>query len=616
MENKETKEEIQDNKVENGVPDNLMLNGNPEDALLHEEIAESESIEQTENFKSYSKEELVKVVEQLLTEEDYSFVKSKINPLKDIFNELISVERQHQLEKYMDEGGEKKDFQYKPDELEVRFNSVIKKFGRKRVQFLEEQDKQREQNLAAKKEILSQLKTLIQNEENMSKAFHTFHELQARWRDVGPIPAKNMNDLWMTYRVYIEKFYDLIKINRELQELDQRKNMEMKIHFCEKAEELILEPSLNKALAALNRLQNNWRETGTVLRDKRAELGERFKSACDKIFERRKEYLHQTKLKQEESLKTKSLLCEQAEQILVIETDSHHQIQEKFKQLLDLQNEWRKSGFTSKAVSENIWKRFKAASDNFYRQKNEFYHKKKKEYQENFQAKTELCIQAEALVNNTNWKSTAAELKKLFEAWKKIGQAGKMSDKIWNRFKNANDTFYTNRKNHFASADKAHEENYSRKIQLLEQIEQFKPVDNKEEDLNRLKSFQREWMETGLVPLSKKDELQARYRKAIDNVFNSLRLNENEKRKFQFKEKLENIKNAPDAREKMSDEKRHVMNKITQLNSDVQLWENNLGFFAKSKNADEIKKEFEQKINKAKEEISKLKEQLQVIKTF
>lgn len=616
MENKELNEEVPMNEHAVNPEGTIEENDASDTVVVPEEHPEVE-VEQVENFSVFTKEELVTTIENFLTDQDYSTVKSKINPLRDAFNDLVSHQKQEQLEKYLETGGEKDDFEYRADALEQRFSDALKKVNKRRIEFLETQEKQREQNLAAKHDILRQLKDIIQNEENMSRAFNTFHDLQNKWRAIGPVPPKNVNDLWMTYKLYIEKFYDLIKINRELQDLDQKKNLEMKIRMCEQMEELMMEPSLNKSLSRLQTLQNQWREVGTIPRDKRTEIGERFKAASDKIFERKKEYLDGLKIKHAENLKLKEALCVKAEQITLSENPSHNEFQEKTKEVLELQNEWRKTGMADKAANDEIWKRFKGTCDNFFKQKQDYYQKKKKEYQANLQAKTELCIRAEALVNSVDWRNTSVELRKLNDEWKKIGPVGaKMSDKIWNRFKSAADIFFTNKKEHFADAEKEYEGNLVKKNELIERVSQFKLGEDREQNFTSLKDFQREWTDIGLVPHDKKDEIYARFKKLIDELFNGLRLNEKEKREMQFKQKVDYLKNAANANEKISDEKRALMNKISQLNNDVTLWENNLGFFAKSKNADQIKQEFESKINKAKSEISELKKQLQVIKTF
>lgn len=615
MENKEIKKDVQANSFNEPISE-AGLQEQHFDTTLPAEFADAEA-EDIENFNSLSKEGIVKTIEDFLLDQNYNNIRSKIIPLREAFNELCSQEKQNLLEKYIENGGEREEFEYKPDELEARFNIALKKVNRKRNEFLGEQEKHREQNLATKKEILVQLKELIQNEENMAKAFNTFHELQAKWRAAGPVPPKNANDLWQTFKLYIKKFYDLIKINRELQELDQRKNLEMKLHTCEQLEDLSLEPSLNKALSKLNILQNRWKEIGHIPRDKRIEIGERYKAAGDKIILRKKNYLEQLKHKQEESLKLKAELCEKAEQISIDDNPTLHEVQEKAQQVSDLQTAWRKTGYTERTISEHVWKRFKTACDNFYIQKQQFYNKRKKEHQANLQLKSELCIQAESLINNTDWKKTSAELRRLNEEWKKIGPVGiKMSNKIWYRFKKACDTFHQNRKSHFSGIDKQHEENYQKKLQLLERIEQFKPTKNKEENLSVLKNFQREWTEIGLVQFEKKDELFARYKKLIDELFDGLRLNEKEKDELRYRKNTSSTKSSSVPRDKGFDEKRNVANKISQLINDVSLWENNLGFFAKSKNADQIKQEFELKIKTAKEEIAKLKEQQEKIKSF
>ncbi|HEX5002912.1 MAG TPA: DUF349 domain-containing protein [Bacteroidia bacterium] len=558
------------------------------------------------DFSSLNKEELVDILTKLVEENDVQSVKARFNAAKDLAASLFSQEQEDALNKFIEDGGIKDDFSPVPDPLFEQFNKAIKLFGRKRAEFAEQIEKQRSANLDAKSAILKELKELIQNEENMKKAFDAFHELQARWRATGPVPAGNVRDIQMTYKFLVDKFYDYIRINKELQDLDHRHNLDSKIQLCEQAEELLLEPSLNAALKKLHNLQDKWREVGPVPREQKDEIWDRFKGVCDKIFTKRKEYLAATAVKFEQNLVAKAKLCEVAEAVIPEENWKHKQWQEASKVLADLQTEWKKSGPVSKKAGDEIWARFRIPFDRFFKLKNEFYHQRKQEMAANLQQKTELCIQAEALQNSTDWKSTTAELIRLQQEWKKTGPVNeRQSEKIWKRFRTACDLFFQNKSTHFSDVDKQQVENLEKKRKLIEEVEAFVPGGNNGADIEQLKAFQRAWSETGLVPIAQKDEIQKRYRAAIDAHFDKLKLPYEEKQRFRNSGKPEHHRSG-DSGGKIDYERRSLLSKVAELKNDVQVWENNIGFFARSKNAEALKKEFEEKISVARKEIERL----------
>ena len=293
LENQSQPEEI---KPEQDITSESDLQNAP---IPHEEQEVAEDA--VENYSTYSKEEIVTAVEGL-ADEDITTAKHKIFSLKDVFDQIIAAEKETALASFIEQGGNKDDFEFSGDSLNERFFAAIKKYNKRKAEYLEQAEKKRDENLKDKLAILNEFKSLIQNEENMQRAFEQFHELQNKWRNTGAVPSAKAQDLWMTYKLYSDKFYELIKRNRELQDLDWRKNLEMKMVLCEKAEELILEPSLNKALSNLGALQNRWREVGPVSRDKKNELWERFKAATDKIYERRKEHFNEVKVKQQKNI--------------------------------------------------------------------------------------------------------------------------------------------------------------------------------------------------------------------------------------------------------------------------------------------------------------------------
>lgn len=597
--------------IETAATEEQFLESQPA-VIPHEE--EHEEIVSV-NYHELSKEELLQHLNELLNEENAVANKNKAFAIRDVFNQIVNNEKNYFLNKHIDSGGTKEDFQMPDDEIAIQFFAAFEQYKKKRTEQLETQEKQKAANLTAKHEILNQLKVLIQNEENMQRAYNEFNELQNRWRAIGAVPSGNVQDLHMTYKLYVDRFYDFVKINKELQALDQKKNLLQKINLCEKAEELMLEPSINKAVARINDYMNQWREIGLVSRDKQQEIWDRFKAAVDKVFEKRREFEAQMHSVYEANLAAKKELADKAELIASGVYDKHNAWQDALKLAVELQQQFKAIGFAPRKENELVWTRFKTALDSFFRSKNDFYQSRKKELAANLQQKTELCVQAEALKESTDWKNTANQLKHLQEEWKKIGPvAEKFNQKIWQRFKEACDAFFNNRKAHFENVDKEYDDNYTNKIKLIEEIENFQMHENNGESLDQLKAFQRQFTEIGLVPMAKKDEVHQRYRKAIDALYNKLNMDERDKTRMRYDEKIDNLKQHPAGKGKMKDEHHFLQNKIKELAGEVTVWQNNIGFFGRSKGAEVIKKEFEEKIKKAQDEISVLKEKLETLK--
>ncbi|MBK9318524.1 MAG: DUF349 domain-containing protein [Bacteroidetes bacterium] len=574
-----------------------------------------------ESFGHMSKEELVTKMEALSKENDLNAVKNSVYAAREAFLTIFNQEKDLAFASFIEAGGVKEDFDYK-DALEERLSEAYKYFQKRRSEFVLGQEKIRTENLRQKNEILQQMKNILQKEEDMLKAFNEFHDLQAKWRSIGPVPPQNVNDLWMTYKLYSDRFYEFIRLNRELQDLEMKKNLEMKMHLCEKAEELLLEPSLNKALQDIQALQHKWREIGAVPREKRTEIWVRFKAAVDKIFENKRSYLDSQKKFFDDNFNAKNELVAKVEEFLKEKFDKHQHWQDGLKRLLELQGEWRKIGPAGKEHNDSIWHKFKTSCDQFFKNKDEFYKSKKQEYATNLQAKTELCIQAESLKESSDWKNTANELIRLQQEWKKLGPAGSQNEKIWHRFKAACDDFFGRKTAHFSDQDQAQSGNLEQKNELIKAVEEFALPADPNEAIEQLKTFQRKFTEIGLVPLKQKDDIQQRFRAAIQVHFDAL------KAKPEYKQSYRQRQDRPERNERSersykpqhqdgggNDEQRNLLSKVNKLTGEVQLWENNLGFFANSKNAAALRQEYEDKIQQAKDEINKLKVKLQELKS-
>lgn len=590
---------------------------------VHEEI-ESEPVE---DFGQISKEDLVARMEAFSKENDVNTVKNRVQAARDSFQAIFNQERDIAFAAFIEAGGIKEEFDYK-DVLEEKFFDAYKHFQKRRTEFILGQEKIRSTNLKVKNEILLQMKNILQTEEDMSKAFNEFHELQAKWRGLGPVPPQNVNDLWMTYKLYCDRFYEFIRLNRELQDLEMKKNLEMKMHLCEKAEELLLEPSLNKALQEMQALQIKWRDIGAVPREKRTEIWVRFKAAVDKVYDNKRSYLDSQKEFFEKNFADKNAMIAQAEEIIKDKFANHQQWQAGLKKLLELQTEWRKIGPAGKEHNDAIWAKFKATCDQFFKNKDEFYKQKKQEYASNLQMKTELCIQAESLKESNDWKNTANELIRLQQEWKKVGPAGDKNEKIWHRFKEACDAFFTRKTAHFSDQDNAQAGNLELKNALIAEVEKVEINADPNEALEQLKAFQRKFTEIGLVPMKQKDDIQQRFRAAIQVHFDALKSKPEYRQSYRAKTDSPDRGDRPERsganRERSyrpttesggNEEQRNLSSKVTKLTGEVQLWENNLGFFANSKNASALKEEYESKIQQAKEEINKLKAKLAELKS-
>jgi hypothetical protein len=584
-----------------------------------EEIEEVEAeVEPDEDFSQLSKQELLEKMEIYSKHDKVNAVKNRVNAVRDVFQGIVQHEKSVALAKFLEEGGVKEEFDYQ-DQIEIKFFDAYKHYQKRRSEFVLGQEKIRQGNLKLKNEILSQMKNILQKEEDMSKAFNEFHELQAKWRGIGPVPPQNANDLWMTYKLYSDRFFEFIRLNRELQDLEMKKNLEMKIQLCERAEELMLEPSLNKAIQESQALQNKWREIGGVPREKRTEIWVRFKEAIDKIFENKRQYTEAQQKQFEGNLVAKTALLERAAAIVNENYDKHTQWQEALQRLLELQTEWRKIGPTPKESNETIWNNFKTTCDQFFKNKDNYYKNKKQEFANNLQQKTELCVLAEALKDSTDWKATTQELIRLQQEWKKIGPAGDKNEKVWQRFKAVSDEYFARKTAHFAAQDEQQGENMKKKMDLIAEVEQYKIPEDANEAIEQLKVFQRSFTEIGLVPIKEKEAVQTRFRNAIQVHFNALKSKPEYKQAFRPRQdRPERQDRAPRNNDQKggNDDSRNLKSKMEKLSSEVQLLENNLGFFANSKNASALREEYEQKIQKAKEEIATLKAKMNELRNI
>jgi len=577
----------------------------------HEEELEAASAEV--DFNTYTREQLVNLLENLVQEDDVQAIKTKVALIKMAFLRKTKEEKQRHLEESFKEV-EDKETPVQEDDAEIRFNEVFLVYRRKRQAFLDEQEKNKIGNLEAKKLILAELKNLVDSEETLKKTYDEFKGLQEKWKQIGMVPSSEVNNLWQSYHFYVEKFFDKVKINKELRDLDLKKNLVAKIELCEKAEELLLESSILKSFKQLQKYHEQWKEIGPAPADKKDEIWERFKNVTDKINDRRREHYVKLKEEQENNFISKNALCDKAEELLAGVYNTIHEWQAGTTQMLELLKVWKTIGPAPRKQNDEVWDRFKTSLDGFFSQKKEYFGKIKEQQINNYNLKVDLCVQAEALKDSTNWRKTTQDLINLQQEWKKIGPVPKKhSDKIWKRFRAACDEFFNRKSQFFSNIEAVEGENLKMREDLIKKVKEYPQVEDKNQVLEDIKNFQRLWTEIGHVPMKDKDRLHIEFRTAINEKLDSLKISRAEMDTLDYRDRLEGMKDSPNARRMISSERNYLINRRNRIEEEIKLWENNIGFLAHSQKAQLLKDEFEKKINKAKDEIEMLNAKLKLL---
>ena len=582
--------------------------------VTNEELEEEEEDAADLSLEGKTKEALAAMLEEIVQEPDVMKIKDQVTAIRVHFMKLNKDDMDKEFEAFLEGGGDKDSYQHVPDESEKRFNAAFGIFKANRARQNELLDAQKVENLAQKQAILEELKGLIASEETLKKTYDDFRALQEKWKGIGQVPATENANLWNTYHFLVEKFFDKVNINRELRDLDMKKNLDAKILLCEKAEELLDEKSMSKAFTSLQKLHEDWKEIGPVPQDKKDEIWERFKAATDKINAIRREHYSKIQEEQNANLETKTALCEKAEELIGEEYNSVSAWQKKSTELSELFKVWKTVGPASKKQNEEIWTRFKTAMDTFFVRKKEFFSSLKDKQTENLERKINLCIEAEALQESTEWKKATEQFKRIQEEWKTIGPVPKRhSDKVWKRFRAACDTFFGRKAEHFSGMKEEESANLAAKQALIETIKNYELKPSRAENMEAIKSLQKQWIEIGHVPMKMKDSINSEYRKAVDALFDKMRSSQNEISTNEFREMIEGMKEDPESSDRMRREKTTLANKIQKLRDEIAVLENNIGFFSNSKNSELMKAEYEKKINKAKNDLKVLEAKLKIV---
>ena len=580
-----------------------------ESAAAEEPVAEAEPAEK----KVYTtRQEVLERVKEL-AHNDETPTKEEVEHLKTSYYKLLSAEREADQKEYLEKGGEPESYQIHPDETEEMFKAEMGLIKEKRSRLFQEQEKEKAANLARKLEILEEIKGMITSPEEANRRFSEFKKLQQEWKDIKSVPAEKSKELWNNYHHYEQQFYDLLKLNSEAREYDFKKNLDLKIKICEAAEKLAEEPDVISAFHQLQELHQQYREAGPVARDLREEVWARFKAASTVINKRHQQHFENLRSKEEENLKKKTELCEKVEAIAKEENKGAADWERHTKEIIALQAEWKTIGFAPQKMNVKIFERFRAACDDFFGRKTQFFKDMKGQFAANADKKRALVAQAQALKDSTDWKSTSDKLIALQKEWKTIGMVPKrLGDQLWKEFLDACNHFFEARNAANAGTRNEERANLAKKREIIEKLRQIAESDEAGDAQDQVNELVSEYNEVGHVPYREKDKLYEEYRAVLDKLYKEFNITVQRRRMNNFRNNLRNV--AEKGANALDNERTRMMRRYENLKQEIQTYENNLGFLnVSSKKGSSLIDEMNRKVQKLKDELALIKEQIKAI---
>lgn len=593
----------------------ILTESAPDATELSEEEKELEEVEEMPDFSSFTKQQLVNAAVQAVKEKDSAEASRIIKAVKPLLDQLLQEEYNQALQQFIEDGGEKDNFSYRGDDSRELFNTAAKELKQKKADEKNRQEAEKLANLKKKEQILDQVRELTENEETKD-SLRRLKELQTEWKNVRNVPKEHVERLWENYHVLVHKFYDRLSMFNELKDLDRRKNLDQKIELTKKVTELALEPSIKKALIMLKKYQEDWKIIGPVPAESNEDIWNRFKQECDKIFEMIKAFQAEAERKREENLAAKKELLVKALELSNFNTSRIKEWMEKSTAANQLMDDWKKIGMVPLKFRESVWNDFKNARNQFFSNKNNFFKQLHAERNENLKAKTALCEKAEAISNNVvDLNKQTEEIKKLQEEWKKTGPVHeKISDAIWKRFRSACDAFFAKKSEHYAGQVEEQKKNLEIKNGLIQKLEALLGQEDGANIIHELKAIQDEWNNTGFVPMSAKEATGRKYSELNDKVFQKFRQANTELREMKDKSHLETLLSSPNGLMKVKREEKMIQDKIRGLRNDMSTWDNNLGFFSKSKGENPMVEQIKDKIAQAEKQIAQLESKLKQVR--
>ena len=606
---------LEETKAPETTPENtaeeVVTNKTPDVGVTTDEASEAEvktdeaaaGEEAVVTTGKLSKEEILEKLTGLVgTAADTT--RNEVEALKQAYYKIHRNEVDELKKAFMEKGGEENDFVVPEDETESKIKELLAIYKEKRAAILAEEGRIKAANYALKLQLIDQLKALTESQEDFNKLYNDFKDIQQRWKEVKAVPQEHVNELWKSYQIYSEKFYDIIKINNQFRDYDFKKNLEMKTALCETVEKLQTEPDVVSAFHQLQKLHQQWREIGPVAKELREDLWGRFKAASTIIHKRHQEHFENLKAKEQENLEAKTAICEQIEGFDYTALKSFKDWDEKSKIVISLQEKWKTIGFAPKKSNVKVFERFRAACDAYFNRKSEFYKKTKSEMEKNLELKKALCEKAEALKDSTDWKNTSEKMIALQKEWKTIGATGrKHSDAVWKRFIAACDYFFEQKNKNVSSQKGVEQTNLAAKKALVEKINAIDEADY-DKALAVLKEYVAEWNTIGHVPFKEKDKIYKKYHDAVDKQFDRLKIDQNDRKMQTFRSNLSDM-SGERGKGKLYGEREKLMRLYERMKNELQTYENNIGFLSiSSKGGGGLFKEMERKIDKLKDEMA------------
>ena len=582
-----------------------------EAVVVSENSENSENSETSERKQYQTKKEVLERVREIAQSEEAP-QKEEVDYLKTVFYKLHIAEREARLKEYIDNGGDPEAYQILPDQEEEAFKAEMGVIKEKRQKLFKEQEQEKQENLQKKLDIIEKIKGMVTSPEEANKSYKEFKTLQEEWKEIKNVPAEKANELWRNYQHYVEQFYDLLKLNSEAREYDFKKNLELKTKLCEAAEKLADEADIISAFHQLQKLHQEYRETGPVAKELREEIWTRFKAASTVINKRHQQHFEELRAKEEDNLARKTALCEKVEAIAAEENKGSSDWERHTKEIIDVQTEWKTIGFAPQKMNVKIFERFRAACDDFFGRKAEFFKGLKDTFKENAEKKRALIEKAKALQDSTEWKSTSDKLINLQKEWKTIGMVPKkLGDQLWEEFLGACNKFFEARNAAGAGGRGEERQNLEKKRDVIERLKAA--AEEKGEDLKeKVLQLVDEYQSIGHVPFKEKDKIYEEYHAIIDKLYKELNITVAKRRLSKFKDNLKQV--AERGENALDNERARLMRQYEQLKAEVQTYENNLGFLnASSKKGNSLIDEMNRKVQKLKDEVQLVRDKIKAI---
>lgn len=558
-----------------------------------------------------TKKEVIERLKEIANNDDDP-QKDEVEYLKTTFYKLHFAEREADMKAYIEAGGDPEGYKVTPDEDENEFKAEMSVIKEKRAKIFLEQERLKQENLKKKLDIIEKIKAMATSPEEANKSYQDFKKLQQEWKDIKLVPAEKANELWRNYQLYVEQYYDLLKLNNEAREYDFKKNLEIKTHLCEAAEKLADESDVISAFHQLQKLHQEYRETGPVAKELREEMWTRFKAASTVINKRHQQHFEELRSKEEDNLAKKTALCEKVEEIAKEEVKNAGDWDKKTKEIIAIQAEWKTIGFAPQKMNVKIFERFRSACDDFFGRKAEFFKDLKQKFSENAEKKKALVEQAQALQDSTDWKATSDKLVALQKEWKTIGMVPKkLGDKLWNDFLTACNHFFDARNSANAGTRTEERANLEKKRDIIAQLKKL--ADDAADDIQeKVRELVDQYNAIGHVPFKEKDNVYKEYHDILDRLYKELNVTTARRRLDKFRNNLKNV--AEKGVDALDNERARLMRRYEQLKQEIQTYENNMGFLnASSKKGNSLIDEMNRKVQKLKDDMNLVREKIKAI---